>query len=53
VMVGIVTNYAWANFGSVQMIGGVVVFVGVPLVGYALMSYLEGRREPLARDEAR
>ncbi|PSQ88739.1 MAG: neurotransmitter:Na+ symporter, NSS family protein, partial [Bacteroidetes bacterium QH_2_63_10] len=53
VMVGIVTNYAWANFGTPQMMGGVAVFVGVPLFGYLLMSYLEGRREPLARDEAR
>ena len=53
VMLGIVFNYAWANLGTPQMIGGVVVFVGVPLLSYALMSYLEGRREPLARGEAR
>jgi NSS family neurotransmitter:Na+ symporter len=52
-MVGIVTNYALANFGSAQMIGGVAVFVGIPILGYALMSYLEDRREPLTRDEAR
>ena len=53
VMLFIVGNYAWANLGTPQMIGGVVVFVGVPLVGYALMSYLEGRRESLSTDEVR
>ena len=52
VMLFIVGNYAWINFGSTRMIGGVVVLVGVPLLGYALMSYLEGRRELLASDEA-
>jgi hypothetical protein len=29
------------------------VFVGVPILGYALMSYLEGRRESLSTEEAR
>ncbi len=53
VMLGIVANYAWANFGTPQMIGGVAVFVGVPVFGYALMSSLEGRRDRLAEDEAR
>jgi NSS family neurotransmitter:Na+ symporter len=53
VMIGIVGNYAWANFGTPQMIGGVAVFVGVPIFGYLLMSYLEGQREPLPSEEPR
>jgi NSS family neurotransmitter:Na+ symporter len=51
-MVGIVTNYAWTNFGTPQMLGGVAVFVGVPILGYALMSYVEGRRELLQNKDA-
>ena len=45
VMLFIVGNYAWANFGTPQMIGGVAVFVGIPLIGYVLMSSLEDRRD--------
>ena len=52
VMLFIVGNYAWTNFGTPQMIGGGAVFVGIPLLGYALMSYLEGRRELPVGDEA-
>ena len=48
VMLFIVGYYAWANFGSARMIGGVAVFVTFPFIGYAIMSYLEGRREPLS-----
>ena len=44
VMLLIVTYYAWTNFGTMQMIGGVVVFVTFPLIGYATMSYAEARR---------
>ncbi|MFO8098079.1 MAG: sodium-dependent transporter [Salinibacter sp.] len=48
VMLLIVVYYAWTNFGSAQMIGGVVVFVTFPLFGYAVMSYVEARRSLLA-----
>lgn len=53
VMLFIVGNYAWANFGTPQMIGGVVVFVGAPLLGYALMSVLEDRRDTLSNNDAK
>ncbi|PSQ99429.1 MAG: neurotransmitter:Na+ symporter, NSS family protein [Bacteroidetes bacterium SW_11_64_17] len=52
VMLLIVANFAWTNYGTPEMIGGVAVFVGVPLFSYVVMSYLEGRRELPARDEA-
>jgi NSS family neurotransmitter:Na+ symporter len=45
VMLFIVGNYAWAEFGSPQMIGGVVVFITFPLIGYGLMHLIERRRE--------
>ncbi|MFP4228953.1 MAG: sodium-dependent transporter [Salinivenus sp.] len=48
VMLLIVTYFAWTNFGSAQMIGGVAVFVTFPLIGYAIMSYVNARRTPLA-----
>lgn len=41
VMLFIVANYAWADFGSPEMIGGVVVFLGFPALGYGLMTALE------------
>jgi NSS family neurotransmitter:Na+ symporter len=41
VMLFIVTYFAWTNFGSPRMIGGVTVFVTFPLIGYATMSYIE------------
>jgi len=53
VMLFIVGNYAWTDFGSARMVGGVVVFVSVPVFGYALMSYLEGRRGILANEKSR
>ncbi|MEF8816806.1 MAG: sodium-dependent transporter [Salinibacter sp.] len=53
VMLLIVANYAWANFGTPEMIGGVAVFFGIPALGYALMSYVEGRRDSLSRENTR
>jgi NSS family neurotransmitter:Na+ symporter len=53
VMLFIVANFAWTNYGTPEMIGGVVVFVGVPLFGYVLMSYLEGRRDLLSKNDSR
>ena len=50
VMLFIVTYYAWSNFGTPEMIGGVAVFVTFPLIGYATMSYLEARRDLLSTD---
>jgi NSS family neurotransmitter:Na+ symporter len=46
VMLFIVGNYAWTNFGSAQMIGGVAVIVTFPPIGYGLMHLLDARREP-------
>ncbi len=40
VMLFILGNYAWTNFGSPEMIGGVVVIVTFPLLGYGLMRTL-------------
>jgi NSS family neurotransmitter:Na+ symporter len=51
VMLFIVGYYAWANFGTPQMIGGVVVFLTFPLLGYAVMSYIEARRELLTDNQ--
>jgi len=45
VMLFILGNYAWANFGSIQMIGGVIVLVTFPLIGYGLTHLLDGPRE--------
>ena len=53
VMLLIVANYAWTNFGTPEMIGGVAVFFGIPLFGYVVMSYVEGRRDSLSRESAR
>jgi NSS family neurotransmitter:Na+ symporter len=50
VMLFIVTYFAWSNFGSPEMIGGVAVFVTFPLIGYATMSYLEARRDLLSHE---
>jgi NSS family neurotransmitter:Na+ symporter len=41
VMVFIVLNYGWTNFGTPEMIGGAVVMVTFPLLGYAIMSLTE------------
>ncbi len=50
VMVFIMAYYAYDNFGTPEMIGGMVVLVAFPVVGYALMWYLEGRSEPASAD---
>jgi NSS family neurotransmitter:Na+ symporter len=52
VMLLIVANFAWTNYGTPKMIGGVAVFVGVPLFSHVVMLYLESRRELLVSDEA-
>ena len=38
VMIFILGNYAWTNFGAPEMIGGVIVLVTFPLLGYAIIS---------------
>ncbi len=43
VMLFIVAYFAYENFGSPEMIGGMFVLVVFPIVGYALMSVLERR----------
>ena len=41
------------EFGTPEMIAGMVVLVSFPMIGYALMHYLEGReRPPQATDVA-
>ncbi|PQJ36233.1 neurotransmitter:Na+ symporter, NSS family protein [Salinibacter sp. 10B] len=45
VMLFILGNYAWANFGSIQMIGGVIVLITFPLIGYGLMHLIDDPRE--------
>jgi NSS family neurotransmitter:Na+ symporter len=51
VVLFIVGYYAWTNFGTPKMIGGIVVFLTFPLLGYALMSYVEARRDLLTDTE--
>ncbi|WP_226004589.1 sodium-dependent transporter [Natrinema salinisoli] len=47
VMIFIVAYFAYDNFGTPEMIGGMFVLVVFPLVGYVFMSVLEGRgRQP-------
>ncbi len=43
VMVFIVVNYAVANFGAPRMIGGLVVFIACPLLGFLLAPLLDNR----------
>ncbi|NKE37843.1 sodium-dependent transporter [Natronococcus sp. JC468] len=43
VMIFIMAYYAWEDFGSAEMIGGMLVIVLLPIVGYGVMSVLEGR----------
>jgi len=38
VMVFIVLNYAWTNFATPEMIGGAVVLITFPVIGYVIMS---------------
>ncbi|WP_256558419.1 sodium-dependent transporter [Salinilacihabitans rarus] len=46
VMLFIVAYFAYDEYGTPEMIGGMVVLVTFPLIGYALMSVLEGRDRP-------
>lgn len=46
VMLFIMSFYAYDQFGSREMIGGMVVLVTFPIIGYAIMSVVEGRSEP-------
>ncbi len=50
VMLFIVAYFAYDNFGSPEMIGGMLVLVLFPIIGYALMSILEGRAPPEAAE---
>ncbi len=43
VMIFIMAYFAVENFGSPEMIGGMLVIVLFPIIGYAVMSVLEGR----------
>ncbi|MXV61423.1 sodium-dependent transporter [Natronorubrum sp. JWXQ-INN-674] len=43
VMLFIMAYFAWENFGSAEMIGGMLVIVLFPIIGYAIMSVVEGR----------
>jgi NSS family neurotransmitter:Na+ symporter len=44
VMLFILGNYAWSNFGDPKMIAGVGVLVGFPLLGWLVMSTLGASR---------
>ncbi|WP_207591975.1 sodium-dependent transporter [Halomontanus rarus] len=43
VMLFIMGYFAYDEFGSIEMIGGMVVLLTFPIVGYAIMTVLEGR----------
>ncbi|MDG5760790.1 sodium-dependent transporter [Natronococcus sp. A-GB1] len=43
VMIFIMAYFAWEDFGSPEMIGGMLVIVLFPIIGYGVMSVLEGR----------
>jgi NSS family neurotransmitter:Na+ symporter len=45
-MLFILANYAWTNFGAPEMIGGVIVLVTFPLIGYAIMAAAESAESP-------
>ncbi|WP_293031930.1 sodium-dependent transporter [Natronococcus sp.] len=44
VMIFIMAYFAWEDFGSPEMIGGMLVIVLFPIIGYGIMSVVEGRR---------
>ncbi|WP_247004086.1 sodium-dependent transporter [Halosolutus gelatinilyticus] len=44
VMLFIIGYFAYENFGDREMIGGMLVLVLFPIIGYAIMSIVEGRR---------
>jgi neurotransmitter:Na+ symporter, NSS family len=47
VMIFIMAYFAWENFGTAEMVGGMLVIVLFPIIGYVIMSVVEGRgREP-------
>ncbi|ELZ11442.1 sodium:neurotransmitter symporter [Natrialba aegyptia DSM 13077] len=45
VMLFIMGYFAWENFREPEMIAGMLVLVLFPLIGYAIMSLVEGRRD--------
>ncbi|ELZ04825.1 sodium:neurotransmitter symporter [Natrialba asiatica DSM 12278] len=45
VMLFIMAYFAWENFREPEMIAGMLVLVLFPLIGYAIMSLVEGRRD--------
>ncbi|WP_083861162.1 sodium-dependent transporter [Halobiforma nitratireducens] len=42
VMIFIMAYYAYDSFGTAEMYGGVAVLVGLPVIGYVVMSIAEG-----------
>lgn len=46
VMLFIVGNYAWTNRGSAEMIGGMIVLITFPLLGYAIMTATTSHETP-------
>ena len=43
VMIFIMAYFAWENRGTSELYGGIAVLVAFPIIGYAIMSVLEGR----------
>lgn len=46
VMLFIMGYFAYDNFGTAEMYGGVAVLVLFPIIGYVIMSVVDGRRPP-------
>ncbi len=44
VMLFIMAYFAWENRGTPEFYGGIAVLVSFPIIGYAIMSIVEGRR---------
>lgn len=44
VMAFILANYAWTNFGAPEMIGGMIVLITFPLIGYGIMSFVDSQQ---------
>ncbi len=51
-MVFIMAVFAWDFRGEDIMIAGMVMLVGVPLISFAVMRYVDGRAEPQTQAEA-
>jgi NSS family neurotransmitter:Na+ symporter len=51
VMLFIMGYFAYDNFGTTEMYGGLAVLVLFPVVGYVLMSVVDGRRSPAEATE--